>query len=1148
MSHRHVTPERETAATLPLSELPTVSLNGGEFYVIRHVDRMPPFFMTVVSSADHWLFLSSTGGLTAGRVDAERALFPYATEDKLTENSENTGPKTILRVRQGGETVRWEPFSAYTVDQQVERHLYKSVLGHAVIFEEIHARLHLRFRYAWQGSERFGLVRTCWLTNLGEKAVEIEVLDGLQNVLPAGATSQITNELSVLLDAYKVSEVDPDTGLGVFTLNATLSDRAEPSESLRANTVWGVNLPGVTHLVSNRQLGAFRREQTLEPETLRRGERGAYFQHVHLSLEPEGTHTWHMAAEVHQDGAQVADLRQWLRSTDTATQIRAIEDDLAHSGAELRVLLARVDGLQVTGDTRASGRHLANTLFNTMRGGLFVSGDRVARADLLEFVRVRNPGLLERHAGFFSHLPEELGIQELRNRAAVTHDPDLLRVATSYLPLTFSRRHGDPSRPWNRFAIRVRRPDGTRHLDYQGNWRDIFQNWEPLAYTHPVFLDGMIATFLNATTADGYNPYRITRQGLDWEEPEPENPWANIGYWSDHQINYLLKLLGVSEKVQPGRLQTQLNDPLFSHAQVPYEIKPYREMLKNWSDTITFNHELNQEIKQRVKTGGSDGRLLRGPDGQILHVSMLEKLLTLLLAKLVNLVPGGGLWMNTQRPEWNDANNALVGKGLSVVTVAYLHRYLKLLDRLLSTSTQNVTLSSETVDWLGGVLNVMKSFGADEVWTPQRRRAFMDGMGEVGSRYRAGVYAGGLSGERQEVSTQTLVELTLQARNYVAGILRENRREDGLYHAYNLLRLDQQGHAHIGHLPEMLEGQVAVLSADFLTPEEALGVLQALRESALFTTDRHSYLLYPDRAVKSFFEKNRVMADQLGDLPLIQAMQERNDGRILVTDAEGNRHFNGDFRNAGDLAKALNNLEAEYGESVQHSRDALLRLFEQVFDHASFTGRSGTFFAYEGLGSIYWHMVAKLLLAAQEQVFAAAEQRSASLPGLKAAYEDIRLGLSYNRSAEQYGAFPTDPYSHTPAHGGARQPGMTGQVKEELLCRPAELGLRVGHGSLHFDPLLLHEREWLREPQPFKYLDVHSQWRELDLPAGRLAFTWCQVPVIVQRGTHAGIRVTCQDGKVQQHAGPDLPLNTAQHLFARDGQVIQLEVTLADPL
>ena len=49
-------------------------------------------------------------------------------------------------------------------------------------------------------------------------------------------------------------------------------------------------------------------------------------------------------------------------------------------------------------------------------------------------------------------------------------------------------------------------------------------------------------------------------------------------------------------------------------------------------------------------------------------------------------MPGGGIWLNTQRPEWNDANNALVGYGLSVVTLCYLRRYLRLLEGLLAAS------------------------------------------------------------------------------------------------------------------------------------------------------------------------------------------------------------------------------------------------------------------------------------------------------------------------------------------------------------------------------------------------------------------------------------------------------------------------------
>src|SRR4030042_5377768 len=76
-----------------------VHLLGEDYYKITNYDAMPPFFMSIVSDSDHWLFISSTGGLTAGRINADSAIFPYYTEDKITENSEHTGSKTILLVK-----------------------------------------------------------------------------------------------------------------------------------------------------------------------------------------------------------------------------------------------------------------------------------------------------------------------------------------------------------------------------------------------------------------------------------------------------------------------------------------------------------------------------------------------------------------------------------------------------------------------------------------------------------------------------------------------------------------------------------------------------------------------------------------------------------------------------------------------------------------------------------------------------------------------------------------------------------------------------------------------------------------------------------------------------------------------------------------
>jgi hypothetical protein len=99
---------------------------------------------------------------------------------------------------------------------------------------------------------------------------------------------------------------------------------------------------------------------------------------------------------------------------------------------------------------------------------------------------------------------------------------------------------------------------------------------------------------------------------------------------------------------------------------------------------------------------------------------------------------------------------------------------------------------------------------------------------------------------------------------------------------------------------------------------------------------------------------------------------------------------------------------------------------------------------YEGIGSIYWHMVAKLLLAVQERTIEveADGRDEAVLERLTAAYRRVRDGLGFRKDPATYGAFPTDCYSHTPAHAGAQQPGMTGQVKEEVLTRAGELGLR----------------------------------------------------------------------------------------------------------
>jgi hypothetical protein len=1121
-----------------------VRMHGDDYYRIRNYDAMPPFFMSIVSSSDHWLFISSTGGLSAGRVNSEQALFPYYTEDKLTENYESTGGKTILLVTRGGRISLWEPFSERQHGMyRIQRNIYKNVSGTVLLFEEINHSLGCNCRYAWRTSDTYGFIKTTWLSNFGDSSCLVELVDGVQNILPANITSQTQNTFSPLLDAYKRSELDLGTGLAIFALNSTLTDLAEPSESLLGTTIFQLGLEPLDYLLSSQQLDRFRTEERLVSEVEVRGRRCAYFVHSVLELAPGEERLWHLVAEVNQDSAAIVDLSQKLRAERSNLQ-NDLEQDIARNHLNLEKLVARADGLQVTEDRLCTAHHFANVMFNVMRGGVFADQYRVQVQDFIDFVTVRNPPVLTENAAFFSGLPPQLNIFELQARAEASGNPDLIRLCYGYLPLSFSRRHGDPSRPWNQFSIEIKKPDGSPKLGYEGNWRDIFQNWEALAWSYPEYVESMIFTFLNATTADGYNPYRVTGDGIDWEVPEPDNPWANIGYWSDHQLIYLLKLMEISSRVHPGRLQRFLSRPVFSHANVPYRIKEYTDLLKDPFNTIAFDWELEREIDARVQNLGTDGKLMLTRDGRVLHTTLLEKLLILLLAKLANFVPEGGIWMNTQRPEWNDANNALVGKGLSVVTLCYMRRILQFCRELLQSSdVGSLSLSEEVGGFYLQVSRILSQFqtGLRSSFSDSQRRLLMDALGQAGSDYRWNTYTRGFSGGFVDIPVLELAALLDLAQQFVEHSLRANKREDNLYHAYNVLHLGD-GTASIARLDEMLEGQVAVLSSGMLSGHESLELLKSLRHGRLYRSDQHSFILYPDRELKGFLEKNCITPEQVSGIKLLSELVRGQDKSLIVRDGTGSYHFSGNIRNVKDVTRILEALKVQprFAGYVEAESEKVRALFENIFHHNEFTGRSGTFFAYEGLGSIYWHMVSKLLLAVQETIFRTRSEPS--LGALMERYADIRKGLSFNKSPAVYGSFPTDPYSHTPKGQGARQPGMTGMVKEEILTRQGELGFTVRSGQVAFDFLLLDRNEFLSGPSKLAWWNIHDDLEQVDLDAGSIAFTICQVPIIIHPSKKKYMEVHRSDGGTEKIDGHVLDPENSRHILQRDGAIHHLVV------
>jgi hypothetical protein len=1113
-----------------------INLKGEVFYKIKGFETMDTFLMTIVSPHNHWMFIASNGALTAGRKNPEGALFPYYTDDKIMDSADITGSKTLIKAKQGENTTKlWEPFSErYTGAYAIERNLYKNRIGNKVIFEEINHDLSLSFSYQWTFSEEYGFVKKSAVQNLSDQPVTIDLLDGLQNLMPYGIDSQLQETRSTLADAYKKNELDTDSGIGIFALSSMIVDKAEPSEALAATTVFSLGIDAKLHLLCNRQLNHFRQGAALQNETFTKAIKAAYFINAELNLPAKETKSWYTVAEVNQSTAKVFNLRELLKNP--AKLKSNLEADIAKGTRQLKALVGLADGLQRGGEKLSTGRHFSNVLFNIMRGGIFEEQYQINTTELAHHVQITNVDVYQKHQAWLKALPANTNYKSLLALAEKSGDIHLYRICREFLPLSFSRRHGDPSRPWNSFNIDLKDEQGNKKHSFEGNWRDIFQNWEALAYSFPEYIEGIIAKFVNASTLDGYNPYRITNEGIDWEIIEPDDPWSYIGYWGDHQVIYLQKLLEHAQSHYPYLIKQMLAKSNFVYAQVPYRIKAYADVKQNPNDTINFDNQLNTKLEKRFEKIGADGKMVWHNE-KLLTANLSEKLLVMSLTKLYNFVPDGGIWLNTQRPEWNDANNALVGNGLSLVTLHYLRRFLVFAQDLFTNSElEKVEVQESVANLLQQVKEIFKT--APQDFSPKQREAFIDAMGKAGNTYRLAAYKD-TGRNATTVSVSEIVETFSIAQKLIEKTLRESKRPDGLYHAYNLLRFDAEG-AHISYLYEMLEGQVAALSSQTLAPHEVLDLLNALKNSAMFRQNQYSYMLYPNRDLAPFINKNTLPQRYVEQSKLIQKLLATHNTRLVEADVNGQVHFGKHIHNAQDVKAELYKLKnGALAQEAAADEDLLLKAFEELFDHHAFTGRSGTFYGYEGLGSIYWHMVSKLLLAIQENILMAHNNHPdwGILGQILAHFFETRAGIGINKDPKLYGAFPTDAYSHTPFNAGAQQPGLTGQVKEDVLTRWAVLGLHVKNGQIHLNPVIFSKSELLAEPEAFEYVNTKGQLQNMEVKANQMAFTYCNTLFVYEWAQEPTVKISTQEEEDITSNNLQLTAEQSLSIFSRSGAI-----------
>ncbi|MEM7676372.1 MAG: hypothetical protein AAF449_10255, partial [Myxococcota bacterium] len=482
------------------------------------------------------------------------------------------------------------------------------------------------------------------------------------------------------------------------------------------------------------------------------------------------------------------------------------------------------------------------------------------------------------------------------------------------------------------------------------------------------------------------------------------------------------------------------------------------------------------------------------------------------------------------------------------VTLAHTLRYTRFLLKLAEARTEALSLTTIVHRWLEGVLPVFVELSAETTpMSDRQRREIMDRLGQNFSEYRMAAY-NEWPADQRPLAPDALNRLLKSASIVLERSFRSNRRSDGLFHSYNTMELGAS--VSIQRLFVMLEGQVAALDAQVLKPQETVALLDAMYASPLYRADQHSFLLYPDKILPDFGQRNSVPADAARAIGAVRRWEQTSERRILSPDAGDVFRFHADLKNAEVLEERLDALEQtpDFESIDAEDRTALLKLYERVFNHSAFTGRSSSMYGYEGLGCIYWHMVAKLLLAVQESYQRATETKDAFAPQVAAAYDRVRAGFGFNKDPGHYGAFPTDAYSHTPGHSGAQQPGMTGQVKEQVLTRFGELGVRVEDGSLSFDPSLLYSDELIAKDTDWSFVGGDGTLSTARIPAGGLAFSLAGVPIVyatrARTPSEERVHIVREDKTTKTTDGLRLSPDDTRALFGRLGKILRIEVDL----
>ena len=732
-----------------------------------------------------WVFYVNRGqGIASfGIENKDNAIMEFHPADQSYIFTELKGFRTFLRVNKK----YYEAFSSSNSSLEIEREMI--IDKNTLTFTEINKVLEIETKVSYfiMPEEEFSaLTRIVEVKNIGDKNINLEIIDGLPELLPYGVSNSLFKIIGFTARAW-MEITNTENKIPLFGLRAAIGDTELVEETKN----------GYFYLASD---GKNLLNNIYDKSALFGSDTSLKIAKAFESMGVEGINNSTQSTENTLPSAFSIGVNT-LQKNETYR----INSIIGFS-EKYEYLSENINNL-ITNDFIDSKKELAEKLVNDLTKSVETKTsnnafDKYCEQNYLDnILRGGYPLIFEN-----------------KNKQVVYH--------------VFSRKHGDLERDYNFFALQA-----NKYSQGNGNFRDVLQNRRNDVFFNPKLGNFNIKMFMNFIQADGNNPLVIKgttfklesnleevlalvdsnkaelkkylekeftpgevlsfvgqkeiKLNVSEEEfvktllfysEQLEQAEFGEGYWIDHWT-YLMDLVDTYLEIYPETLDKLLfEEKDYKTFDSPAFVKARKDKYKVRNGKVMQIGALEESEEKEHKIKERGHNYLVDKNGNIYKTNLFAKLLLLAVNKFSTLDPYGmGLEMEANKPGWNDALNGLAGMiGSGMSETFELKRLLKFLkESLVNSKIENVNVFRELYTFMKNIELIL-----DDYFCNNKQFDYWDKVATLKEEYRKKVFFD-IEGKEEVLDKNELLHfINKMLAKLEEGIKKSKECGKGLYPTY----------------------------------------------------------------------------------------------------------------------------------------------------------------------------------------------------------------------------------------------------------------------------------------------------------------------------------------------------------------------------